>query len=105
MIVAVKNSVHLLECARLDVLVLVAELEQFPGVLHHLDGRGAELAGTHLDIGRVQPVGLPNLAEIVGFGLAAFRDDQDAVIAVTPRQFAFELLTLALFRGIVARHQ
>ena len=85
-IVAVKNSVHLLEGARLDVLMLVSELKQFLGVLHHLNGGGAELTGTHLDIGRVQAVGLPDLAEIIRLGLAALRDDQDAVIAGASRQ-------------------
>ena len=85
--------------------MLVSELKQFLGVLHHLNGGGAELTGTHLDIGRVQAVGLPDLAEIIRLGLAALRDDQDAVIAGASRQLAFKLLTLALFRGIVARHQ
>jgi hypothetical protein len=59
----------------------------------------------HFNIGRVQSVSVPDFAKIVGLSLATFRDDEDAFIAGASRQFAFELLTLAFFRGIVARHQ
>ena len=65
-----------------------------PGVLHHLNWCRAKFTGAHLYIGGVQTVSGANFAEVVGLGLAAFRNDQDSVVTGPPAQFAFELLLL-----------
>ena len=80
-LVAVKDGIHLLKSTRLDALVFVAKLKKLFGVLHHLHRVGAQSAGVYLDAGGVQPVGLPDFAQVVGLGLAAFANDQDAVVA------------------------
>jgi hypothetical protein len=94
MIVAVKNGVDLLKRPWLNVLVLVSYLEQLSGILHHLDRRSAKLARSNFNVGRVKPVGLSDLTEVVGLGLAAFGDDEDAVITCPSRQLTFKLLAL-----------
>jgi hypothetical protein len=98
-IVAVKNSVHLLECARLEILLPIAELEKRLDVLHHLDECGAEFTGSNVDIGRVRSVGPSDLAEIIRFGLDNYRavvKSFDTLTIIQTHVSDFYLITHAL---------
>ena len=103
--VPVKHGIHLLKRAALDVLAVVALFKQRLGVLHHLDGSGSQCAGLHLHMGCVQAVRGANLTKIVRLGLAALRNDQDAVVTRPLPLLALKLLALALLRRMVAGHQ
>lgn len=106
MVVAIKYGVDMLKGARLDTLVQVASLKQILRVLHHLDWFCAQLARRHRDIGDGQPRVDANLVEIQRLGLAAFRDDQNAVTTrAVSLPLALQLLVLALLWGVVAPHQ
>ena len=59
----------------------------------------------HLDVGRVQSEGRPDFPEVVGLGLAAFGDDQDAVVAGATALLALQLLALPLLGRVIAGHQ
>lgn len=80
-IVAVEDGVNLFKGPWLNLSVPVAFFEQFFGVLHHLERRGAHFARLHFDVGGVQAICGANFSEIVGLGFAAFGDDQEAVMA------------------------
>lgn len=77
MVVAVEDGIDLLEGTRLDMLVPVALLEQFPGIFDYLDRGGPQFAGLDLDVGSVQTMGCADFPEVIGLRLAALGNDQD----------------------------
>ena len=105
MVVTVKHGIDLLERTTLNVLIAVAILKQYFRILHNLNWRGPQLARLNFHVGSVQAMGSANLEKVIRLGLAALGDDQDPVVAGTPPLLTLQLLLLALFWGIVARHQ
>lgn len=55
-------------------------LLQWVGVLHHLNRCSAQFAGANFHVGSVQAIGCTDLAKVIWLGLAAFGNDQDAVV-------------------------
>ena len=105
MVITVEHSIDLLKGARANPFVRVAVFKQVTGVLHHLDGFGAQFTRLHFDIGSVQPVRRADLLEVQRFGFAAFGDDQDAIVGGALILLSLQLHALALARVIVAGHQ
>ena len=105
MVITVEHGIDLLEGAWANLLVRVAVLKQVTGVLHYLDGLGAQFTRLHFDVGGVKSVRRADLLEVQRFGFAAFGDDQDAIVGGALILLSLQLHALALARVIVAGHQ
>ena len=97
MIVSIEYCKDLLKTPLSNSLVIVAVFKQVAGVLHYLRRFRAQFAPSYLDIGGVQFMSHPDFPEVMRFGLATLRDDQNAVVTGAPVLFAFELGTLSDF--------